>query len=58
MGLRDYLAARADAQHFASERSREESEIDTKRAFEVAEVRAIRAGRRGARQCGDVDYFG
>lgn len=44
MGLGGYLAARTDAQHFASERSREESEIDTKREFEVDEVRQVFAG--------------
>lgn len=44
MGLGGYLAARTDAQHFASEQAREESEIDTKRDFEVNEVRAIFAG--------------
>lgn len=44
MGLGGYLAARTDAQHFAPERSREESEIDTKREFEVDEVRQVFAG--------------
>jgi VIT1/CCC1 family predicted Fe2+/Mn2+ transporter len=44
MGLGGYLAARTDAQHFASEQAREEQEIDTKRDFEINEVRAIFAG--------------
>ena len=44
MGLGGYLAARADAEHFAAERSREEWEIDNKRDFEVAEVREIFEG--------------
>jgi vacuolar iron transporter family protein len=41
MGLGGYLAARTDAEHFASERAREEWEIDNKREFEVAEVRKV-----------------
>jgi len=44
MGLGGFLAARTDAQHFASEQAREELEIDTKRDVEVAEVREIFAG--------------
>ncbi len=44
MGLGGYLAARTDAQHFASEVIREEWEIDNKRELEVKEVRAIFAG--------------
>jgi VIT1/CCC1 family predicted Fe2+/Mn2+ transporter len=44
MGLGGYLAARTDAQHFASERVREEVEIETKREFEVDEVRQVFAG--------------
>jgi VIT1/CCC1 family predicted Fe2+/Mn2+ transporter len=41
MGLGGYLAARTDAQHFASEQAREEWEIDNKREFEINEVRKI-----------------
>jgi len=50
MGLGGYLAARTDAQHFASERKREDWEIDNKRDFEVAEIREIfaRYGLSGA----------
>src|SRR5450432_4099818 len=44
MGLGGYLAARTDSEHFASEQSREEWEIDNKRDFEVDEVRQIFAG--------------
>lgn len=44
MGLGGYLAARTDAQHFASERMREAWEIDHKREFEIAEVRGVFAG--------------
>jgi vacuolar iron transporter family protein len=40
-GLGGYLAARTDAEHFASERAREEWEIDNKSEFEVAEVRKV-----------------
>jgi len=36
-----YLAARTDAEHFASERAREEWEIDNKRDFEISEVRHV-----------------
>jgi vacuolar iron transporter family protein len=41
MGLGGYLAARTDAQHFASEQAREEWEIDNKREFEINEVRQV-----------------
>src|SRR5450631_1932915 len=44
MGLGGYLAARTDAQHFASEQTREEWEIDNKREFELNEVRGVFAG--------------
>lgn len=44
MGLGGYLAARTDSEHFASERAREEWEIDNKRDFEVAEVREVFEG--------------
>lgn len=38
MGLGGYLAARSDAEHYASERTREEREIATVPEMEVAEV--------------------
>lgn len=41
MGLGGYLAARTDAQHFASEKRRENEEIGSKREFEIAEVRDV-----------------
>src|ERR1700688_5000649 len=41
MGLGGYLAARSDAEHYASEREREESEIVEKPAAERAEVLEI-----------------
>jgi vacuolar iron transporter family protein len=41
MGLGGYLAARTDAQHFASELSREGWEVDNKREFELNEVREV-----------------
>lgn len=41
MGLGGFLAARTDAQHFASELSREHREIDNKREFEIKEVREV-----------------
>ncbi len=41
MGLGGYLAARTDAEHFASERSREEFEIEHLRGREVDEVTQI-----------------
>ena len=44
MGLGGYLAARADAEHFASERARVEWEIDNTRDFELAEVREVFEG--------------
>src|SRR5579863_2882422 len=44
MGLGGYLAARTDSEHYASERAREEWEIDNKRDFEIAEVRDVFVG--------------
>ena len=41
MGLGGYLAARSDAEHFASERAREELEVREKPAAEAAEVQAV-----------------
>lgn len=41
MGLGGYLAARSDAEHYHSERRREESEVIEKTDVEVAEVAAI-----------------
>jgi VIT1/CCC1 family predicted Fe2+/Mn2+ transporter len=41
MGLGGYLAARSDAEHYASERRREEREVVEKNAAERAEVDAI-----------------
>ena len=41
MGLGGYMAARSDAEHFASERKREEDEILTKPAAEKKEVSDI-----------------
>jgi VIT1/CCC1 family predicted Fe2+/Mn2+ transporter len=41
MGLGGYLAARSDAEHYASERAREEREVQEKPAAEAAEVRAV-----------------
>lgn len=38
MGLGGYLAARSDAEHYASERAREQSEITAKRVAEKSEV--------------------
>jgi VIT1/CCC1 family predicted Fe2+/Mn2+ transporter len=38
MGLGGYLAARSDAEHYASERAREEMEVREKPAAEAAEV--------------------
>lgn len=38
MGLGGYLATRSDAEHYASERRREEQEIIEKREAEIAEV--------------------
>lgn len=41
MGLGGYLAARSDAEHYASERVREEHEVREKPAAEAAEVREV-----------------
>lgn len=41
MGLGGYLAARSDAEHYASERVREQEEIQEKTAAEKAEVMAV-----------------
>ncbi len=41
MGLGGYLAARSDAEHYASERRREETEIVEKRDAEIAEVEEV-----------------
>jgi vacuolar iron transporter family protein len=41
MGLGGYLAARGDAEHYVSERAREEREIVTKPDQEIEEVREI-----------------
>jgi VIT1/CCC1 family predicted Fe2+/Mn2+ transporter len=41
MGLGGYLAARSDAEHFASERAREEREIVEKTEAEREEVRVV-----------------
>jgi VIT1/CCC1 family predicted Fe2+/Mn2+ transporter len=41
MGLGGYLAARSDAEHYASERQREETEVVEKPEAERAEVREI-----------------
>ncbi len=41
MGLGGYLAARSDAEHYASERAREEREVREKPAAEEAEVRDV-----------------
>jgi len=41
MGLGGYLAARSDAEHYASERRREEHEIVEKREAEIAEVEDV-----------------
>lgn len=50
MGLGGYLAAKADAEHFASEEAREIWEVDHKRTFEVREVRDVfeKFGLKGA----------
>ncbi|HUK61751.1 MAG TPA: VIT1/CCC1 transporter family protein [Dongiaceae bacterium] len=44
MGLGGYLAARSDAEHYASERRREEMEVREKTDFERAEVADIFRG--------------
>jgi VIT1/CCC1 family predicted Fe2+/Mn2+ transporter len=41
MGLGGYLAARSDAEHYASERLREEGEVRDKAAIEAAEVTQV-----------------
>lgn len=41
MGLGGYLAARSDAEHYASERAREEEEVVTKPEAEAREVQEI-----------------
>jgi VIT1/CCC1 family predicted Fe2+/Mn2+ transporter len=41
MGLGGFLAARSDAEHYASERSREEMEVREKPEAEAAEVREV-----------------
>src|SRR6478752_8295738 len=57
MGLGGYLAARTDAEHYASERAREELEIDNKRDFEISEVRHVfeRYGLSGEKVAAVVD---
>ncbi len=44
MGLGGYLAARTDAEHYGSERARENSEIDTMRDTEIEEVSEVFRG--------------
>ena len=44
MGLGGYLAARGQAEHYASERQREQSEVREKPAAEEAEITAIFSG--------------
>jgi VIT1/CCC1 family predicted Fe2+/Mn2+ transporter len=41
MGLGGYLAARSDAEHYATEKRREYSEVDEKPEFETEEVREV-----------------
>ena len=41
MGLGGYLAAKSDAEHYASERRREEQEISEKKEVEMAEVAEV-----------------
>lgn len=41
MGLGGYLAARSDAEHYAAERAREETEVEEKAAVEAEEVSSI-----------------
>ncbi len=41
MGLGGYLAAKSDAEHYQSEKSREYSEVEEKPRFEVEEVREV-----------------
>jgi vacuolar iron transporter family protein len=44
MGLGGYLAARSDAEHYASERVREQTEVREKPAIEAAEVAEVFRG--------------
>src|SRR5437764_11493779 len=44
MGLGGYLAARSDAEHYASERRREEQEVRTKPELEMKEVAEVFRG--------------
>jgi len=44
MGLGGYLAARTDAEHYGSERARENAEIDTMRNTEIEEVAEVFRG--------------
>lgn len=41
MGLGGYLAAKSDAEHYQSEKSREYAEVEKKPRFEVEEVREV-----------------
>ena len=41
MGLGGYLAAKSDAEHYVSERAREEEEVDEKPEVEAREVEEI-----------------
>ena len=41
MGLGGYLAAKSDAEHYQSEKSREYAEVEEKPRFEVEEVREV-----------------
>lgn len=41
MGLGGYLAAKSDAEHYQSEKSREYAEVEEKPKFEVEEVRGV-----------------
>ncbi len=41
MGLGGYLAARSDAEHYASERAREQREVDTVPEVEADEIRQV-----------------
>src|SRR6187455_747946 len=44
MGLGGYLAARSDAEHYASERAREYREVEEKRDVEIEEVAEVFRG--------------
>ncbi len=44
MGLGGYLAARTDAEHYETERAREQDEVDNERDHEVREVEEILRG--------------